>query len=93
MFTFKKSKNFYIFSKNIKPKRNFIPPCVWNGKKPKKHQKEKDMNGKQIQQITLTERGNSSVTISGGELNAGMYLYSLIADGQVIDTKRMILTK
>ena len=52
-----------------------------------------DMNGKQIQQITLTERGNSSVTISGGELNAGMYLYSLIADGQVIDTKRMILTK
>ena len=52
-----------------------------------------DMNGKQIQQITLTERGNSSVTISGGELNAGMYLYSLIADGQVVDTKRMILTK
>ena len=52
-----------------------------------------DMNGKQIQQIALTERGNSSVTISGGELNAGMYLYSLIADGQVIDTKRMILTK
>ncbi len=52
-----------------------------------------DMNGKQIQQIVLNERGNSSVTISGGELNAGMYLYSLIADGQVIDTKRMILTK
>lgn len=52
-----------------------------------------DMNGKQIQQIALTERGNSSVTINGGELNAGMYLYSLIADGQVVDTKRMILTK
>ena len=52
-----------------------------------------DMNGKQIQQIVLTERGNSSVTINGGELTAGMYLYSLIADGQVIDTKRMILTK
>jgi hypothetical protein len=24
---------------------------------------------------------------------AGMYLYALIADGEVIDTKRMILTK
>ena len=24
---------------------------------------------------------------------AGMYLYALIADGQVVDTKRMILTK
>ena len=27
------------------------------------------------------------------EDDAGMYLYALIADGQVIDTKRMILTK
>ena len=52
-----------------------------------------DMNGKQIEQIALTERGESSVTVNGGELSAGMYLYSLIADGQVIDTKRMILTK
>lgn len=25
--------------------------------------------------------------------NAGMYLYALIADGKVVDTKRMILTK
>lgn len=52
-----------------------------------------DMNGTQNQQIPLTERGESSVTVSGGMLSAGMYLYSLIADGKVIDTKRMILTK
>lgn len=52
-----------------------------------------DMNGTQLQQIPLTERGKSSITVNGGELNAGMYLYSLIADGKVIDTKRMILTK
>ena len=52
-----------------------------------------DMNGTQVHQMTLTERGSSSVTVSGGELSAGMYLYSLIADGKVIDTKRMILTK
>ena len=52
-----------------------------------------DMNGKQIEQIALTERGESSVTINSGQLTAGMYLYSLIADGKVIDTKRMILTK
>jgi hypothetical protein len=25
-------------------------------------------------------------------LNAGMYLYALIVDGKVVDTKRMILT-
>ena len=52
-----------------------------------------DMNGKQIEQIVLTERGESSITVNGGQLSAGMYLYSLIADGKVIDTKRMILTK
>lgn len=52
-----------------------------------------NMNGEQIAEYTVTERGETSVTIDGGSLNAGMYLYALVADGKVIDTKRMILTK
>ena len=52
-----------------------------------------NMNGEQITEYAITERGEASVVIDGGSLNAGMYLYALIADGQVIDTKRMILTK
>ncbi len=52
-----------------------------------------NMNGEQITEYAVTERGETSITIDGGSLNAGMYLYALIADGQVIDTKRMILTK
>lgn len=52
-----------------------------------------NMNGEQIAEYAVTERGETSVTIDGASLNAGMYLYALIADGQVIDTKRMILTK
>ena len=52
-----------------------------------------DMNGTQIAAYSLTELGCGSITISAGELNAGMYLYSLIADGQLVDTKQMILTK
>ena len=52
-----------------------------------------NMNGEQISEYVITERGETSITIDGGSLNAGMYLYALIADGQVIDTKRMILTK
>lgn len=52
-----------------------------------------NMNGEQITEYPITERGATSVTIDGGILNAGMYLYALIVDGQVIDTKRMILTK
>ena len=52
-----------------------------------------NMNGEQIAEYTVAERGETSVTIDGGSLNAGMYLYALIADDKVIDTKRMILTK
>ena len=52
-----------------------------------------DLNGKQIDQHFVEGRGKTSVTIAVSSLDAGMYLYSLIADGKVIDTKRMILTK
>ena len=52
-----------------------------------------NMNGDQIAEYAVTSRGATSVTIDGGSLNAGMYLYALITDGKVIDTKRMILTK
>lgn len=52
-----------------------------------------DMNGQQKDCKTIAGRGNVSVIIEGHSLKAGMYLYSLITDGSVIDTKRMILTK
>lgn len=51
-----------------------------------------DLNGKQLKSIQLYEKGNGDITINGGEYKAGMYMYALIADGNVIDTKRMILT-
>jgi len=50
-----------------------------------------NMNGRQIQALTITQRGNSTVTIEGGQLEAGMYIYTLIADGQEVATRRMIL--
>ena len=52
-----------------------------------------DMQGHQIKRIRVEGRGESTVTIHGSELQAGMYIYALIADGQEIDSKRMILTK
>ena len=62
---------------------------------PKKTQKAAlviyDMSGKQLKQININERGKTSVNITSEGLAAGMYLYSLIADGKVITTKRMIL--
>ncbi len=52
-----------------------------------------DMNGTQLRSLPIGQKGKGTVIIQGGELAAGMYLYALIADGKVIDTKRMILTK
>ena len=52
-----------------------------------------NMQGVQIKSFDIIERGATSVTIEGYTLQAGMYLYTLIADGKEVDTKKMILTK
>ena len=51
-----------------------------------------DMQGIVLQKIGVAP-GQNSVIIQGATLTAGVYLYSLIADGQVVDVKRMILTE
>ena len=51
-----------------------------------------DMTGKMQKQIPVDAQ-MQSVTINGYELQAGIYLYSLVVGGQEIDTKRMILSK
>jgi hypothetical protein len=51
-----------------------------------------DMQGKMLRKIDAVA-GQNSVTIQGSTLPAGIYLYALVADGQEVDTKRMILTK
>jgi hypothetical protein len=51
------------------------------------------LEGKQMKNIRVYDRGDVSVKISGNELSAGMYLYALLADGKVVDTKKMILTQ
>ncbi|MDR2056721.1 MAG: tail fiber domain-containing protein [Dysgonamonadaceae bacterium] len=50
-----------------------------------------DMQGKMLKKLDALT-GENTLTIRGSELQAGMYLYSLIADGKEVDTKKMILT-
>ena len=50
------------------------------------------LDGKEMKNIRVDGRGEVAVKVSGNELPAGIYLYALIADGKVVDTKRMILT-
>lgn len=52
-----------------------------------------DLSGKQIKQIEITDKGEATIIISASDFDAGMYIYSLIVDNKVIDSKRMIVTK
>ena len=51
-----------------------------------------DMTGKMLKKLPVSS-GETSVSINGWELGEGMFLYTLIANGKEIDTKRMIITK
>lgn len=51
-----------------------------------------DLNGKELIK-TQVEEGKGRISIDGGSLLSGMYLYSLVVDGQEQDTKRMVLSK
>ena len=51
-----------------------------------------NLQGVQLKSFPVTQ-GISTVTINASELPAGMYLYTLVVDGVIVDTKRMILTK
>ncbi len=52
-----------------------------------------DMQGVELKSFNITEKGFGSITLNGSELKAGMYLYTLLIDNKIIDTKRMLLTK
>lgn len=51
-----------------------------------------DLQGIEIKSFSIDQKGNGTKIIYGSELRAGMYLYTLLIDGKIIDTKRMILT-
>lgn len=50
-----------------------------------------DLNGRQLAKYALGQTGEASFNIQPGEFAAGTYLYSLIADGVVVGSKRMII--
>ena len=52
-----------------------------------------NLQGLELEQYDINSRGHVAVEISGGRFPSGMYLYALLADDRLIDTKKMILTK
>ena len=52
-----------------------------------------NMTGTLLETITINQRNNGNVIINANEFVAGMYLYSLVCDGKIVDTKQMLLTQ
>ncbi|PSK88995.1 tail fiber domain-containing protein [Taibaiella chishuiensis] len=51
------------------------------------------VDGKTLKVIDLTQRGKVTANIYASELKNGVYLYTLMADGKVVDSKRMGVLK
>lgn len=52
-----------------------------------------NLQGIELKAYPVTQIGLNSFTIQASELSAGMYLYTLVVDNEIIDSKRMILTR
>ena len=52
-----------------------------------------NMTGILLKTITVNQTGTGNVVINANEFVAGMYLYSLVCDGKIVDTKQMLLTE
>jgi hypothetical protein len=51
------------------------------------------VNGVVLKSVQITDRNHGSLTVYGSNLSEGIYTYTLIADGKIIDSKKMICTK
>jgi hypothetical protein len=49
-----------------------------------------DGSGKLINSVEIMERGSGTLNVFANDLSTGVYTYSLVADGQIISTKRMM---
>lgn len=51
-----------------------------------------DLTGKELKCYMIKDKNESSIMIKGKELKPGIYIYSLIVDNEIYDSKRMVLT-
>ena len=52
-----------------------------------------DATGKLIKAVELTARGDGQLNIFADDLSNGIYTYALVADGKIVDTKKMVKAK
>jgi hypothetical protein len=47
-------------------------------------------NGQLIQTVDIKTRGKGKVNVFASDLSSGLYHYTLVADGKVVDSKKMV---
>ena len=52
-----------------------------------------DLSGKIISKINITDKGNGNIDVYASDLSTGIYSYSIVADENVLEPKKMIRTK
>lgn len=52
-----------------------------------------DLTGKEVKEINIMDRGKVSINLKSYDFVPGIYIYTLLNDGNVVETKRMLLTK
>jgi trimeric autotransporter adhesin len=52
-----------------------------------------NLDGIKIKTFALNSKNGEALNINGGELSAGIYIYTLVVDDVMVDSKKMILTK
>lgn len=52
-----------------------------------------DMHGGEVKTYHIANKGFGCIVIQASELSAGMYMYTLLVDNTIVDTRKMILTK
>jgi hypothetical protein len=52
-----------------------------------------DQYGKIIKTVDLTSTGDGMINVFADNLSSGVYTYSLVIDGKVVDSKKMVCTK
>jgi hypothetical protein len=50
-----------------------------------------DMNGKQLQKINIARKGRGVLDFNNTGYSAGMYMYTLVVDDEVVDSRKMIV--
>ena len=52
-----------------------------------------DAYGNKLKEVQLTQTGMGSININPNQLSNGVYTYSLVINGNVVDTKKMVFNK